>query len=420
MSDLVQASELLPIQQLLDSLTEYKPLDIQVGFAHEVLYGLGITLSKSAPKRKKGEALVEYLKRVDPEEQTKIEALGIGRGRQLEEALRTATRLILYRQYTSGDWIHYAKTLDVSGWSPYVTHLLDDCMRLSDSEGRRWAVAIEVIAALYSPQVRAQVGIESSDVLTIDQDTGEIVGDDDGLPATPEDAILDTFGRYAREAGVKLRDLLRDLKKLPYIEWGDLLGYQREGLLDNVDLAAREGWDAQDIQERRKLYKVVTEIRRILDLATSPMLSDKEVNREATGGKSTMPQWVLPNDAPPAWVSYLTQQYPEAVSGTQSPPIGRRAVQVRLTEWPKCRSCNTVMAVGYRGLLCPDCGGRSASKKTATSWEMRVSGDNGHYPDAWKECGRPSFVDRGMPEVMDIKGLGVSLWEVWVDLDELD
>lgn len=387
-----------PLSQFLQGLAEYGNQEIQVSLAQQVLYGLGIATAENVPPIQNGESLPEYIERLEPDELAAIEGLGIGQGQQLQEYFRVATRLILYQQYITGRWIHYAQELDVQDWSPYVTHLLDDCLRISsDAEGRRWAVAIEVIAALYHPDARRKFGLVYQGDPVVDHETGEVVVDaTEGLLPTAEEAIRDSFNRFSREAGVKLRNLFREANTYAYTSW-DLLA------------------------ERDAAYPIVTEIRRILNLATSAK-DDKQVNREAVGGKSMMPTWVLPEDTPPAWASYLANQFPDAVSDTSSLSFGKRYVQVRLIVWPKCKLCTNEMAIYSTGPLCPHCGWDELDGRYHFSiWSTRIADENGRYPDEWTEGDKPTeWIGRSVPEVMDIHGLKVSVWEVTVDLEELD
>jgi len=333
--------------------------------------------------------------------------LGIGQGQQLQEYFRVATRLILYEQYVTGRWIHYAQELDVQDWSPYVTHLLDDCLRISsEAEGRRWAVAIEVIAALYHPDARRRFGIVYQGDPVIDHETGEVVADvTEGFPATAEEAVRDSFNRFSREAGVRLRNLFREADRYFACSW------------DTLQLCPTR------TNEEEELINIVTEIRRILNLATSAK-DDKQVNREAVGGKSMMPAWVLPEDTPPAWASYLANQFPDAVSNTSSLSFGKRYVQVRCIVWPKCKDCGEPMVIAPEYPLCIMCGDsddRVDKRYHFSTWETRIADENGKYPEGWTTRDKPTeWVNRSVPEVMDIHGLKVSVWEIAVDLEELD
>jgi len=368
------------LTKFLQGLAEYGNQDVQVSLAQQVLYGLGIATAENVPPIAEGESLPDYIERLEPKDLATIEGLGIGQGQQLQEYFRVATRLILYQQYITGRWIDYAQELGVEDWSPYVTHLLDDCLRISsESEGRRWAVAIEVIARLYHPDAKERFGLVYIGDPVVDHDTGEIVADEtQGLPTTPEEAIRDSFNRYSREAGIKLRDSLRE----------------------------------EDVEE----------VRRILDLATDSKLDDKQVNRQAAGGKSLMPAWTLPEDAPPAWAAYLTSQFPDAVSDTGSLGMGRRYVQVRLVVWPECKECKEAMAITYVGPACPFCGNEELDGRLHFSlWSTRIADEHGRYPEEWTEGPKPTEWISGIaPETMDIHGLKVSVWEVTVRLEELD
>jgi len=369
-----------PLAQFLQGLADYDNQDYQVGLAQQVLYGLGIATAENMPPIQNGESLPDYIERLEQRDLAVIEGLGIGQGQKLQEHFKTATRLILYRQYVTGRWLDYKDELGVDEWSPYVTHLLDDCLRTSEPEGRRWALAIEVIARLYHPDARDRFGLVYVGDPVIDNETGEVVADvEQGLPATAEDAICENFNRFSREAGIKLRDLLR------------------------------EGNDKQEIQ-------------RILGLATDSTLDDKQVNRQAAGGKSMMPSWVLPDDIPPAWAAYLTSQFPDAVSDTGSLGMGQRYVQVRLIVWPECKRCREAMAITYVGPACPFCGEEELDGRLHFSlWSTRIADERGHYPTEWAECDKPTeWIEGIAPEYMDIHGLKVSVWEVAVALEELE
>lgn len=363
----------------LQGLADYDNQDKQVNLAQQVLYGLGIATAENVPPIQEGESLPEYVERLEPKDLATIEGLGIGQGQQLQDYFRTATRLILYQQYVTGRWIEYAQELGVEDWSPYVTHLLDDCLKTSESEGRRWAVAIEVIARLYAPGAKEHFGLVHMGDPVVDHETGEVVADaTKGLPETAEMAIRDQFARYSREAGIRLRDSLRE---------GD-----------------------------------VQEVQRILDLATDAGLDDKQVNRQATGGKSLMPAWVLPEDTPPAWAAFLSSQFPEAVSGTGSLGMGQRYVQVRCIVWPKCTACGKEMAIAPWGPGCPECLNDVVDGRIHFSiWSTRVADEHGRYPPEWTEGPKPTgWIENIAPETMDIHGLKVSVWEVAVGLEELD
>lgn len=374
-----------PLAQFLQGLADYGNQDAQVSLAQQVLYGLGIATAENVPSLEEGESLPDYIKRLEPQDLATIEGLGIGQGQQLQEHFRTATRLILYQQYVTGRWRDYAETLGVDDWSPYVSHLLDDCLKASESEGRRWAIAVEVIARLYRPGAKERLGLVHIGDPVVDHDTGEVVADEtQGLPATAEGAIKDQFNRYAREAGVQLRDLLRE-----------------------ADATGDE--------------KAVREIRRILNLATDSRLSDKQVNRQATGGKSLMPAWVLPEDTPPAWAAFLANQFPDAVSGTGSLGMGQRYVQVRWIKWPKCKECGDEMAITSHDPAC-SCGNEEVDGRLHFSiWATREADEHGRYPVEWTEGPKPTeWIENIAPEYMDIHGLKVSVWEVAVSLEELD
>jgi hypothetical protein len=379
------------LSQFMQGLANYDNEDVQVNLAQQVLYGLGIATAENVPPIQNGESLPDYVERLDPMELATIEGLGIGQGQQLQEYFKVATRLILYQQYITGRWQHYATHLDVDRWSPYVTHLLEDCLRISsDSEGRRWAVAIEVIARLYHPLARDRFGLVYIGDSVVDNETGEVVIDvTEGLPATAEDALKDHFNRYSREAGIQLRDLLREV--------------------DVVDDPTGQ----------------IEEIRRILRLATDVFLDDKQVNRQATGGKSLMPSWTLPDDTPAAWASFLESQFPDVVSATGSLSMGRRYVQVRWIKWPRCPVCQKNkddVAIFSEGPMCVLCGTQKMDGRLHFSiWATRVADEHGRYPAEWVEGERPSdWIEGIAPEYMDIHGLKVSVWEVAVPLEELD
>ena len=385
-----------PITEFLKGLAEYGNQDAQVSLAQQVLYGLGVATADNMPPIQNGESLPEYIERLNPTQLATIEGLGIGQGQQLQEYFKIAARLILYQQYVTGRWQEYARELDVDKWSPYVTHLLDDCLRISsESEGRRWAVAIEVIARLYHPSARNRLDLVYIGDEVVDNDTGEITEITDGLPASPEQAVRDSFNRYAREAGVKLRDLLRETDTLSPSE-------------PSFDEKAQE-------------------VRRILNLATDSGLDDRAVNRQATGGRSLMPAWVLPEDTPPAWASYLSNQFPDVVSDTGSLGMGQRYVQVRLVVWPK-HSCGHNMVITPNGPWCIDCYQNSDGRDTDVDgrlhfsiWSTRIADERGRYPEEWTEGDKPTVWIEGIaPETMDIHGLKVSVWEISVKLEDLD
>jgi len=379
------------LTKFLQGLAEYGNQDAQVSLAQQVLYGLGIATAENVPPIMEGESLPEYIDRLDPTDLAIIEGLGIGQGQQLQEYFRVATRLILYQQFTTGRWERYAEQLGVNDWSPYVTHLLDDCLRISsESEGRRWAVATEVIARLYGSEARDRYGLLRIGDEVIDNETGEIVTLTEGLLETPEQAIRDQFNRYSREAGIKLRDLFRETDSL------------------------QEG--------EPRLEENVQEVRRILNLATDNRLDDKQVNRQATGGKSLMPSWVLPEDTPPAWAAFLSTQFPDVVSDTGSLGMGQRYVQVRWIKWPKCKDCEYPMRIT---ITSPECFGcrdeRVDGRKYVSIWATRIANENGRYPEEWTGCDKPTgWIANIAPEYMDIHGLKVSVWEITVSLEELD
>jgi hypothetical protein len=381
-----------PLTEFIQGLAEYGNQDIQVSLAQQILYGLGIATAENIAPIKEGESLPDYIERLDSTDLATIEGLGIGQGQQLQEYFRIATRLILYQQYVTGRWIDYAKELDVDKWSPYVSHLLDDCLRISsESEGRRWAIAIEVIAKLYRPDARERFGLVYIGDSVVEHETGETVDVTEGLPETAEKAVRDQFNRYSREAGVRLRDLFREVDSLP----------------------------PDDSQAQ------VQEIRRILNLATDSTLDDKQVNRQATGGKSLMPAWVLPEDTPPAWAAFLANQFPDAVSGTGSLGMGQRYVQVRWIKWPKCPICQKEkdsVGIFSEGPICVTCGTmRMDGRLHFSTWATRVADEHGRYPPEWTEGPKPAeWVEGIAPEYMDIHGLKVSVWEVAVKLEELD
>ena len=380
------------LSQFLHGLAEYGNQDAQVSLAQQVLYGLGIATAENMPPIQNGESLPEYIERLNPTELATIEGLGIGQGQQLQEYFRIATRLILYQQYVTGRWQEYAKELDVDKWSPYVTHLLDDCLRISsESEGRRWAVAIEVIARLYHPSARGRLDLVYIGDEVIDNDTGEVEEVTQGLPATPEEAVRDSFNRYAREAGIKLRDLLRQTDTLSPAE--------------------------------PPFQEAASEVRRILNLATDSGLDDRAVNRQATGGRSLMPAWVLPEDTPPAWAAYLANQFPDVVSDTGSLGMGQRYVQVRLIVWPSCPKCGNIwMVIGREYPYCVRClNDKVDGRRHASIWSTRIADEHGRYPVEWTEGDKPTaWIDGIAPESMDIHGLKVSVWEITVTLEDLD
>ena len=379
-----------PLTEFLHGLAEYGNQDAQVSLAQQVLYGLGIATAENMPPIQNGESLPEYIEKLNPTQLATIEGLGIGQGQQLQEYFKIATRLILYQQYVTGRWQEYARELGVEQWSPYVSHLLDDCLRISsESEGRRWAVAIEVIAKLYHPSARNRLDLIYIGDEVVDNETGEIEKVTQGLPASPEEAVRDSFNRYAREAGVKLRDLLRKTDTLSPAE--------------------------------PPFHEAASEVRRILNLATDSGLDDRAVNRQATGGRSLMPAWVLPEDTPPAWAAYLANQFPDVVSDTGSLGMGMRYVQVRLIVWPK-HKCGWVMTIDPDGPWCPDCEARDTDGRYHLSiWSTRVADEHGRYPEEWTEGDKPTAWIEGIaPETMDIHGLKVSVWEVTVKLEDLD
>lgn len=414
-----------PFRDMVQGLTQCTDIATQAGLAQELLYALGITEAENVPPLEPGESLPDYIQRIDAQDLAQIEALGIGGGRRMEEALKAAARLILYQQYMSGRWRYYAASLNTDQWSPYVTHVLDDCLNMSDGEGRRWATAIEVISTLYIPLTKDRLGLTFQGDDLLDAETGELVESEQGLAANPEDALLHDFSRFAREAGVKLRDLLRQLDNLPRIYWNRLVEYQHEGYLDSEDLAANElGWDRQTYTENRHLYSTILEIRRILELAASPHLTDRQVNRQATAGKPTLPPLVLPEDFDPQWAAFLESGYPEIVSRTGSLSFGQRMVQIRRTIWPVCTYDNGVMGITPIGYICSECGGTTpATSKgkmvTTETWEHRIADEYGHYPNEWTQGPEPKW-QRGTSEQMDLFGLSVSMWETAVDLEELD
>jgi len=379
------------LTKFLQGLAEYGNQDAQVSLAQQVLYGLGIATAENVPPIMEGESLPEYIDRLDPTDLAIIEGLGIGQGQQLQEYFRIATRIILYQQYVTGRWQQYATQLDVNDWSPYVTHLLDDCLRISsESEGRRWAVAIEVIAKLYRPESAEMYELVYVGDEMVDHETGEIVEVAEGLPETPEKAITEQFNRYSREAGIRLRDLFREADHLCPAE--------------------------QPFAEKAE------EIRRILHLATDSQLDDKQVNRQATGGKSLMPSWVLPEDTPPAWAAFLSTQFPDVVSDTGSLGMGQRYVQVRWIKWPTCPKCGNWMVVSYEYPYCVRCLNDKVDGRYHNSiWATRVADENGRYPEEWTGCDKPTeWIANIAPEYMDIHGLKVSVWEITVSLEELD
>jgi len=420
MTDLVPVS---PFRDMVQGLVQCTDIATQAGLAQELLYALGITEAENIPPLEPGESLPDYIQRIDAQDLAQIEALGIGGGRRMGEALKAGARLILYDQYQTGRWRYYAAGLGTDQWSPYVTHVLDDCLNMSDGEGRRWATAIEVIATLYTPATKDRLGLTFQDEL-LDAETGEVESEQ-GLAPYPQDALLQGFSRFAREAGVKLRDLLRQLDNLPRVYWDRLVEYQQEGYLDSEDLAANElGWDRQAYTENRHLYSTIVEIRRILELAANPSLKDKQVNRQATGGKPTMPPLVLPEDFDPQWAALLESQYPEMVSRTGSLSFGQRMVQIRKTVWPICTYDDGVMGITPIGYICSECGGTTPATSrrkmvTTEAWEHRIADEYGHYPNEWTRGPEPKW-QRGTSEQMDLFGLSVSMWEISVELEELD
>lgn len=432
-------NEIVPVAdsftKLIHGISECQQVAAQVGLAQEVLYRLGLDASENVPPLQKGQSLHEYVQQLDQDTLARVEAMGIGQGQKIEEALRTAARLILYDQYVTGRWRHYASELDTDQWSPYVTHILDSNLNLSDGEARRWATAIEVIAQIYERQAKDRFGLTFCDDLVIDHETGEVDTSPDaqkGLPSSPEQAIIEYFNRFGREAGVKLRDLLGQLDHLPLVYWDRLLEYRQEGYLEDEDRAANElGWDRESYKDNRRLYETVSEVRRILDLASTPSLTAKQVNRQATGGKSVMPEWVLPDDAPPEWRAYLTAQYPDKVSATGSTPMGQRHVQVRLTVWPICKICvnsasyEGIMGITPDGYICSDCGGTTpvvttkGKMRTKKIWQYRIADEYGHYKEEWTESEQSKW-ELGIAQTMDVFGLPISLWEISLSLEELD
>lgn len=427
-------NELVPVANsftaLVKGISECQEVAAQVGLAQEVLYRLGLDASENVPPLQKGQSLQEYVAMLDPDTLARVEAMGIGQGQKVEEALTTAARLILYDQYVTGRWKYYAAELSTDQWSPYVTHILDSNLNLSDGEARRWATAIEVIAQIYERQAKDRFGLTFCDELIIDHETGEIDTSPDaqrGLPCSSEQAIIGYFNRFGREAGVKLRDLLEQLDHLPLVYWDRLLEYKQEGYLEDEDRAANElGWDRESYKDNRRLYEVISEIRRILDLASTPTLTAKQVNRQATGGKSVMPEWVLPDDTPPEWRAYLTAQYPDRVSDTGSTAMGQRRVQVRLTVWPLCKYDRGIMGVTPEGYICSECGGTTPAESfkgkvfVKDIWQYRIADEFGHYKEEWTVSEEEPEWQLGIAQTMDIFGLPVSLWEITVPLEELD
>lgn len=255
-----------------------------------------------------------------------------------------------------------------------------------------------------------------TDGITIDSTTGQITE-----PLTEQDCIIDQFSRYAREAGVRLRDLFREMERLPMLGWTELSDRKRSGILDDWEQAKKEGWNKTNWQKHQRLYTVVMEIRRILKLATMPTLTDKQVNREATGGKSQMPSWVLPPDTPPAWVSFLESQHPGIVSSTGSIPFGQRFVQIRLTEWPTCLTCENLAIVTPEGGWCEFCSEPvEPSNRVYDIWDHRIADEYGMYPEEWT-IGQPSAQwAQAIPERMMIYGLEVTVWEITAEMEELE
>jgi len=173
-----------------------------------------------------------------------------------------------------------------------------------------------------------------------------------------------------------------------------------------------------------RLEETTQEIRRILHLATDSQLDDKQVNRQATGGKSLMPNWVLPEDTPPAWAAFLSSQFPDVVSDTGSLGMGQRYVQIRWIKWPKCKECDGLyeMVATSSGPWCGNCENTDVDGRYHFSiWTTRVADEHGRYPEEWTEGEKPTaWIEGKAPEYMDIHGLKVSVWEVAVKLEELD
>lgn len=410
---------LVPTPQFTD-LVGYDHNRVQL--AQQILYTLGIRAADGLPDLKKDEKLGDYLDRLNPKQLATVEGLGAAQGREMAQTFETAAKTVLYEHYVSGRWRLYAEEFDTEHWSPYVKHVVDD-LNLSESEGGRWAIALAVIAELYTAESKERYGLLYIGDPVVDGDTGEvlIVESIEGLPRTVQECLECHFNRYARAAGRKLRDLFREIRELPDIDWNTLLAYKEAGYLDDEILALKEkSWGRKEFADHRSRYEKVREVRRVLELATSPSLDNKQVDREATGGKSLMPTWTLPPDTPPAWQSLLKQEYPDVISDTGSLTMGQRYVQVRYTEWPRCRSCNTVMAIGIDRLYCPDCNGRSAGSRVATQWAWRVADEHGRYKSGWFTGRKPSIAERGTPEVLELNGLRVEMYEVTADLDEID
>ena len=53
-------------------------------------------------------------------------------------------------------------------------------------------------------------------------------------------------------------------------------------------------------------------------------------------------------------------------------------------------------------------------------WATRIADEHGRYPQEWAEGPKPTDWLKTAPEVMDIHGLKVSVWETTVSLEELD
>jgi hypothetical protein len=257
-------------------------------------------------------------------------------------------------------------------------------------------VAIEVIAALYRQESQDRFGLVYRGDMVVDHETGEATEILEGLPSTAEDALKEHFNRYSRQMGVMLRDLFKEVNDYPYVPWDEMQG-------------------------DHPAYKAMSEIRRLCGLAANPTLDDSQVNRQATQGKSLMPSWVLGEPPPPAWEAFLTQQFPDAVSATGSLGMGKRYVQVRQVQWPTCKICDGEMVIESAGPFCPKCRHAEVDGRLHFSiWSTRVADEYGRYPKEWTGGDRPSEWIKTAPEVMDIHGLKVSVWETTVDLEELD
>ena len=73
------------------------------------------------------------------------------------------------------------------------------------------------------------------------------------------------------------------------------------------------------------------------------------------------------------------------------------------------------------GPYCPDCiSGNWDRRLHFSTWATREADEHGRYPVEWTEGPKPTEWVQTTPEIMDIHGLKVSVWEVAVPLEELD